>query len=212
LGNDSFEILEAIGFNFPSSRIARSVSEAISFAREIGFPVVMKLDSPDILHKSDIGGVVLNVSNEEEVNSVYRFLSRQARKFFPEAELKGVTIQKMAAPGVEVIIGGGQDVQFGPFVMFGLGGIYVEVFHDITFSIAPLTFSEAKEMISSIKGFPLLKGVRGKRGVDVDSLAEVIVKLAQLISDFPQMQEVDLNPVRVYEKGYTVLDAKIGVR
>jgi acyl-CoA synthetase (NDP forming) len=111
-----------------------------------------------------------------------------------------------------VIVGGGRDVQFGPFVMFGLGGIYVEIFHDVTFSLAPLTFSEAKEMISSIKSFPLLKGARGKRGVDVDSLAGVIVKLAQLISDFPQIQEVDLNPVRVYEEGYMILDAKIGVK
>jgi acetyltransferase len=211
-GSDSLEILEAMGFNFPFSRTARSLKEAIDFAREIGFPVAMKLDSPDILHKTDIGGVVLNVSSEDEVTSTYHSLMRQARKFFEGAELKGITVQKMAAPGVEVIVGGGRDVQFGPFVMFGLGGIYVEIFHDVTFSLAPLTFSEAKEMISSIKSFPLLKGARGKRGVDVDSLAGVIVKLAQLISDFPEIQEVDLNPVRVYEKGYMILDAKIGVK
>lgn len=211
-GSDSFEILEAMGFNFPFSRTARSVREAIAFAREIGFPVAMKLDSPDILHKTDIGGVALNVSNEKEVTSAYHSLMRQARKFFEGAEVRGITIQKMAAPGVEVIVGGGRDVQFGPFVMFGLGGIYVEIFHDVTFSLAPLTFSEAKEMISSIRSFPLLKGARGKRGVDVDSLAGVIVRLAQLISDFPQIQEVDLNPVRVYERGYMILDAKIGVK
>jgi acetyltransferase len=211
-GSDSFEILEAMGFNFPFSRTARSLKEAITFAREIGFPIVMKIDSPDILHKTDIGGVVLNVSNEDEVPLVYHSLVRHTRKFFEGAELKGIIIQKMAAPGMEVIVGGGRDVQFGPFVMFGLGGIYVEIFHDVTFSLAPLTFSEAKEMISSIKGFPLLRGVRGKRGVDVDSLAGVIVRLAQLISDFPQIQEVDLNPVRVYEKGYMILDAKIGVK
>lgn len=192
------EILSAYGFNFPHSGLAKTAEEAVSLAGEIGYPVALKISSPEILHKTDFGGVRLNLMNKEAVCDAFEAMVLRCQRFFPQAEICGCVVQEMVEKGIEVILGLHRDVQFGPLVMFGLGGIYVEILKDISFRVAPFSLEEAKEMLKEIKGYPLLQGVRGDKGVDVDALADLIVRLGQVALDFPEIMELDINPLFVY--------------
>lgn len=205
----SREVLSAYGFTFPEKYLARTSDEAAAAASKIGFPVVMKISSPDILHKTDIGGVRLGISSRKSAKEAFTDITANARKLMPSAFIKGVTVYETVPAGKEVILGITYDRTFGHMVMFGLGGIYVEVLKDVSFRIVPVSLSDAHEMIGEIRSIQLLKGVRGEKPADIGTIAEGIVRLSQLVTDFPHIQELDINPLVIYEKGAKALDARI---
>lgn len=208
------QVAEAYGLRLPKAQLARSPDEAVRLAAEIGYPVVMKIASPDILHKSDIGAVKIGLNNSTDVRDAYELIEYRARRHHPDADIWGILVQQMVSGGREVIIGMSRDPQFGPMLMFGLGGIYVEVLKDVVFRIAPIDRSEAQEMVESIRSFPLLKGVRGQAPADVEAIVETILRISQLVTDFPEIVEMDVNPLIVHEvgQGAIVLDARIILR
>lgn len=190
-------------------KVAKTVEEAVGFAEEIGYPVVLKIVSPDVIHKFDVGGVSLNLKTREEVRSAFNSILRNVRKHKPNASILGVVVQEMAPPSTEVIVGAIKDPQFGPALMFGLGGIFVEILKDVTFRIAPITEDEAREMITEIKAYPVLKGYRGMPPADIQAIVQILVNTSKLVMDHLEIKEVDLNPIIVYEKGAKTVDARI---
>ena len=210
---DAKSIFEAYGLNIPEGSLATSREAAVAAARRLGYPVVMKVVSQDVVHKSDVGGVRVGLKNSREVEDAYDLMMLRIPNLVPGARIEGVLVEEMKRGGREVILGMTRDPQFGPMLMFGLGGIYVEVLKDVTFHLAPLTVEEALEMLSATKTFALLKGVRGEQGVDLRSIAEALQRIAQLVVDFPEIQELDINPLRVgTTRGETVaLDARIAL-
>lgn len=194
-------IAEAYGLRVPKSKLATTPEEAVQFAEEIGYPVVMKIASPDILHKSDIGGIKVGVTGAGNVRDAFDLLVYRAQRFMPDAQIWGVQIQEMVTGAKETIIGMNRDPQFGPMIMFGLGGIYVEVLKDVTFRIAPTTAQEAREMVGEIRSHHLLEGVRGERASDIDAIVDCILRISQLVTDFPEIVELDINPLLVREAG-----------
>jgi acetyltransferase len=206
------EVIAAYGIPIPKAWLARTSEEAVEMAQEIGFPVVLKVASPDILHKSDVGGIALNLGSVEEVRRAYDSIRSRARQHVPAADVWGVLVQEMVEPGKEVIIGMNRDAQFGPLLMFGLGGIYVEVLEDVTFRLAPVTGQEAREMIGEIQAAPLLHGIRGEGPVDLEAVVETIQRVSQLATDFPEIIELDLNPTVVHRQGAVALDARLSLK
>ncbi|TSA18979.1 MAG: CoA-binding protein [Nitrosopumilales archaeon] len=213
LEEEGQEVLRAYGFPIPKSILAKKDKEAIQAAKKIGYPVVMKIVSPQIIHKSDAGGVKVGLKNSQEVKNAFKEIIKNAKKYNKKAIIKGVLIQEMVKGGKETIIGSKLESGFGPVVMFGMGGIYVEVLKDVTFRLAPITDSEADEMISSIKTNKLLQGVRGEKPSDTKKLSECLQRISQLVSDFKEIKELDMNPVLVFEKGKgcKVVDVRIGL-
>ena len=211
LSNESAEVVEAYGIRSTNNRLARSAEEAAKYAGELGYPVVLKIVSPDILHKTDIGGVAMNLRSEDEVRSSYQGVLTSVGRFMPEARIYGVMVYHMVPRGRETIIGMSQDVQFGPLVMFGLGGIYVNFLKDVSFRLAPLSDHEAQGMMEETRAYTLLKGIRGEPPSDIESLKNTILRVGQLVWDFPEIVEMDINPVIVYEwgEGCIALDVKI---
>ena len=213
LEEEGQEILKAYGFPLPASKLAKTKKEAISTAKKIGFPVVLKIASPQIIHKSDAGGVKVNLKNAKDVENAFDTIIKNAKKYNKKADIKGVLVVEMVKGGKEMIIGSKLEPGFGPVVMLGMGGIYVEVLKDVTFKLAPMTNIEADDMISSIKTKKILEGVRGEKPSDVKKLSECIQRLSQLVTDFNEIKELDMNPVLVMEKnkGCKVLDVRIGL-
>ncbi|MDE1863515.1 MAG: acetate--CoA ligase family protein [Thaumarchaeota archaeon] len=213
LEEEGQEVLKAYGIPLPRSILAAKETQAAAAAKKIGYPVVMKIASPQIIHKSDAGGVKVGLKTPQEVRRAFKEIIRNARKYDRKAVIKGVLVQEMVKGGKETIIGSKQEPGFGPVIMFGMGGIYVEVLKDVTFRIAPVTDTEAGDMVSSIKTNKLLQGVRGERPSDVQKLSETIQKISQLVTDFGEIKELDLNPVLVFEKGRgcKVVDVRIGL-
>ena len=213
LEEEGQEVLRAYGFPLPASRLAGDEAGAVRAARQIGYPVVMKISSPQIIHKSDAGGVRVNLKSDAEVRSAFRAITKSARKYDAKAEIRGVLVVEMVQGGKELILGSKMEPGFGPVIMFGMGGIYVEVLKDVVFRLAPVTDREADEMIASIKTRKLLEGVRGERPADTAKLSECIQRLSQLVSDFAEIKELDMNPVLVLEKGRgcRVVDIRIGL-
>ncbi len=205
------EILHAYDFNVLPGQLARSAEEAVIIAERVGYPVAMKIVSPDILHKSDMGGVKLNLSKRSEVQDAFDLMMLRIGRAAPEAHLRGVYVEQMSKPGREVILGMHRDPQFGPMLMFGLGGIFVEVMKDVSFYLAPLTHQEALQMLESTRSYALLRGARGQAGVDLDSIAGALQRISQLVTDFPQIEEMDINPFIVREIGTApvVADARM---
>jgi acetyltransferase len=187
-------VLRAYGFNVVPGSLAASVEEAVETAERIGLPVAMKIASPDIIHKSDLGGVRLNLNSAEEVRDAFDLMMLRMHERVPDAAIDGVYVEKMCGKGREVILGMTRDPQFGPMLMFGLGGIFVEVMKDVTFHIAPITEDEAMRMLESTRSFALLKGVRGQASVDIPAIAVALQRISQLGTDFPEIQEMDINP------------------
>jgi acyl-CoA synthetase (NDP forming) len=206
-------ILEAYGFEFPKSKLVKNEDEAVAFSQSIGYPVVLKIVSPDVIHKVDSGGVILNLGDEKEVREGFAKMIEDVKNNIPDVTIDGVLVQKMVTGGRETILGMTIDASFGPLVMFGLGGIYVEVLKDVSFRIAPISDLDAHEMIKSIKSYPLLSGFRGEEPVDIESIEDYIQRLSRLVEDFPEIEEMDINPFMVFEKGRccNVLDARIRV-
>jgi len=198
---DAKAILSAYGFTVPSGRLVTDADEAVTFAEKVGLPIAMKIASPDVIHKSDIGGVKLNLKTLGEVRDAYDLMMLRVREQLPEANIHGAYIEGMAKGGREVILGMTRDPQFGPMLMFGLGGIFVEVMKDVTFYIAPITEDEAMKMLEQTKSFALLKGARGQASVDLSAIANALQRISQLVTDFPQIQEMDINPFMVGEIG-----------
>ena len=194
-------ILEAYGFPLPPSHLAATPEEAIAAAEEMGYPVVLKVASPDILHKTDVGGVRLNLRSPADVRDAFDLIVYRASRYVPGARIWGCLVQKMVPPGREVLIGMSRDPQFGPLVAFGLGGIYVEALKDVVFRVAPFGPEEAAEMIREIRSYPLLEGVRGEPPADHAAMVDALCRVSQLVTDFPEIVELDINPLVVYEEG-----------
>jgi acetyltransferase len=199
--SEAQDILKAYGITTPLSSVAATPEEAVAYCAEIGYPVVMKIASPDILHKSDVGGIIVNVKTPDEVRKAFATLIERAKAAKPEAEIWGAQIQEMVTNAREIIIGMNRDPQFGPLVMFGLGGIYVEVLKDVTFRVAPMSRQQATEMVEAIRSYKLLTGVRGQAPADLDAVVDAILRVSQLVSDFPEIAELDINPLLVRDQG-----------
>ena len=206
---ESKQLLKQAGVSVIDTNLAASREEAISISRQFGFPVVLKIASPDIVHKSDAGGVKLGLKTSKQVGKAYDDILGAISQKYPQAMIQGVSVQKMARPGVEVIIGMSKDAQFGPVVMFGLGGILVEILKDVSFRIVPLTRRDAGEMIREIKGYPLLEGYRGQEPVDVSNLEELLLKVSDFVEQNPEVRELDLNPIFACSDGAVAVDARI---
>ncbi|MBN2840417.1 MAG: acetate--CoA ligase family protein [Coriobacteriia bacterium] len=206
-------IASAYGLRTPASGLARDLAEARELAARIGFPVVMKIASPDVLHKSDIGGIVFDITSPEEVEAAYDAIMRRVLHRLPEATIWGVTIQEQLPPGREVIIGVNRDPAFGPILMFGLGGIYVEVLKDVSFRMCPVTPDEAREMIGEIRAHALLRGARGEAPADIDAIVDAICRVSALAMEFSDISELDVNPLIVGERGAGAVaaDVRIGI-
>jgi len=190
-------------------KLAKNVGEAVEFAEQLGYPVVLKIVSPDILHKSDSGGVIVNLKSKTEVQDAYGKTLENAKRYKATAKIAGVLVQEMAPQSTEVIVGAVKDPQFGQTLMFGLGGVFVEILKDVTFKIAPITREDAREMVTGIKAYPLLKGYRNTPATDVDAILNILLNASRLVMDNPQIKELDLNPVLAYEKGAKTVDARI---
>ncbi len=203
------QVLREAGVSVTATTLASSPDEAAKQAEAAGYPVVLKVVSPDIAHKSDAGGVKLNLNNAGDVKAAYAEIIASCKKAVPNAHVVGVAVQHMAPQGTEVIIGMTTDSQFGPVMMFGLGGIMVEVLKDVSFRLVPLTDRDAGQMINEIKGRPILDGVRGQPASDIAALKSTIVKVAQFVEDHPEVRELDLNPVFAYPDGAIAVDARI---
>ena len=206
-------VVGAYGISVPKGGLARDVKEARLLAARVGFPVAMKIASPDILHKSDLGGIRLGVTDLDMVTRAYAEIVDGARSRMPDALIWGVTVQQMIPAGREVIVGINRDPTFGPLVMFGLGGIYVEVMKDVTFRMCPVSLDEARAMIGEVRAFGLLRGARGEKPADIDAIVDVIVRISALASDFDDILELDINPLMVMERGGGALaaDIRIGI-
>jgi acetyltransferase len=205
-------ILAAYHIPLPESRLASTSGEAIEIAEDIGYPVALKIASPDILHKSDLGGIRLRLQNADSVRDAFDLTMYRTRQHMPDAEIWGTLVQEMIRPGKEVIIGMTRDPQFGPLILFGLGGIYVEVLKDVTFRLAPVTQLEASTMINEIRSAPLLRGVRGEKPSDLEAITNVIQRVSQLVMDFPDIVELDINPLVAHEKGTVALDVRLSIK
>jgi acyl-CoA synthetase (NDP forming) len=206
---ESKQVLGEAGIPIADAQLAATREEAVAVARQIGLPVVLKIVSPDISHKSDVGGVKLNLGSEEEVAAAFDEIVAAARRAEPEATVLGVSVQKMARPGVEVIMGMTTDPQFGPVLMFGLGGVFVEVLKDVAFRIVPLEPRDARQMIRDIQGFPVLEGFRGQEPADLAALEDMLMRLSAFVEEHPEIQELDLNPIFAYGDGALAVDARI---
>jgi len=195
----------------PPSELAETPDQAVEFASAMGYPVVLKVASPDILHKTDVGGVKVGLENASDVRDAFDLITYRAQRYLPEARLWGCLVQKMVPSGLEILIGMNRDPQFGPLVTFGLGGIYVETLRDASFRIAPFSRTEAAEMLSELRASALLDGVRGEPPVDKQVLIEALLRIGQLVLDFPEISELDINPFMVYESGQggTALDMRL---
>lgn len=211
LEEEGYEVLKAYGFPTPKSILGATEDECVNAAKEIGYPVVMKIASPDIIHKSDAGGVKVGVKTDDEIRTAFRTIMENARKYKSDANIKGVLVQEMVRSAKETILGASQDPTFGPVIMFGLGGIYVEVLKDVVFRVAPIDRREAAKMTESIKTIKLLKGVRGEKPSDLKAISESLERLSALVTDFPEIKEFDINPLLVLEegKGARVVDSRI---
>jgi acetate---CoA ligase (ADP-forming) len=211
-GPEALAVFRAYGIPVLESRVATSADEAGAAAEELGLPVVLKVESPDVVHKTDVGGVVLNLATAEEVRTEFGAMVARVHSKLPHARLDGVLVQPFIAGGRETIIGGTTDPTFGPLLMFGLGGVYVEAWQDVVFRVHPISDVDAREMVRSIRGHQILEGIRGEAAADQEALVEVIQRVSQLIGENPEIEELDINPFLVRERGGVALDARVRVR
>jgi acyl-CoA synthetase (NDP forming) len=203
------QILVQSGINCTDTRLAATKEAAVKLSEEFGYPVVLKVSSVDISHKSDAGGVKVNLKNKAEVENAFDEIIGACKAAVPTAKIEGVSVQPMGKPGIEVIVGMIKDPSFGPVVMFGLGGVFVEVLKDVAFRVIPIEGSDAEDMINEIKGKKLLEGYRGQEPADVAYLQQMLLKLSDFVNTTPEIQEIDMNPVFSYKDGAVVVDARI---
>lgn len=203
------QMLEDGGVPVSPARLARTREEAIAQADRLGYPIVLKIVSPQITHKSDVGGVALGLETAGDVGAAFDRVVASAKQHVPDATIEGVAVQRMERAGTEVIIGVTKDPQFGPVLMFGLGGVLVEVLKDVAFRIIPIEERDARQMIAEIKGYPLLEGYRGSEPADIGKLRELLLKVSAFVEQHPEIAELDLNPVFAYSDGAIAVDARI---
>lgn len=206
---ESKELLASAGVPVAVARLATSADDAAKAADAIGYPVVIKIVSGEIAHKSDVGGVALGLADAAAVRAAYENMMAAVKQAAPQAKVDGVSVQPMAKPGTEVIVGMTTDAQFGPVMMFGLGGIMVEVLKDVAFRIVPLEARDARQMVREIRGFPVLQGVRGQAPADVAALESLILRVSSFVEQHPEIAELDLNPVLAYADGALAVDARV---
>ena len=206
---ESKQLLAEAGVPVIEARLASTRDEAVALAGELGYPVALKVVSAQISHKSDVGGVKLDLAGADAVREAFDAIGKAARAAAPDATVDGVSVQRMAEPGVEVIVGMTTDSQFGPVLMFGLGGVLVEVLKDVAFRVIPIVARDAKQMIRELQGFPLLEGHRGQEPADLDALEALLLKLSEFVEGHPEIAELDLNPVFAYPKSAVAVDARI---
>lgn len=206
---ESKQLLQDVGIPTALGQLTTSEAEAVRMADTMGYPVVLKIASPDIVHKSEVGGVRLHLQHGEEVRQAFRDMQQSVASQASGARIDGIIVQPMAAPGVEVIIGMSKDATFGPVLMFGLGGLLVEVLKDVAFRIVPLQQRDAAEMMRDIKGFPLLTGYRGAPAADLQALQDILMKLSAFAIEAPEVKEIDLNPIYAYAQGALAVDARV---
>jgi acetyltransferase len=190
-------------------RLVQTADEAVEFAQKMAENVVLKIVSPDILHKSDAGGVRINLKTEKEIRQAFKEIFTNARNYNPKADIRGLLVSPMAAKGVEIIIGTKYDDQFGPVIMYGLGGILVEIIKDVSFRVLPITRTAARRMIEQTKSFPILNGARGKPPLDQKAIRKLLMLCSEIVEAYPDIEEMDLNPVIVHEKGLSIVDARV---
>ncbi|HYM16548.1 MAG TPA: acetate--CoA ligase family protein [Dehalococcoidia bacterium] len=203
------QVLEAAGVPVSPARLARTRDEAVKMAAELGYPIVLKIVSLEITHKSDVGGVALGLASAEAVGTAFDEVVASAKRHVPDATIEGVAVQRMEPPGIEVIVGMTKDPQFGPVLMFGLGGVLVEVLKDVAFRVVPINERDARQMVHEIKGYPLLEGYRGHEPADVAQLEQLLLTVSRFIEEHPEVAELDLNPVFAYKDGALAVDARI---
>jgi acyl-CoA synthetase (NDP forming) len=209
LETEAKELLREYGIPVPDFKLIKTEDEIDKITEKFSYPLTMKIVSPDILHKSDAGGVKLNIQDEREAKLAYQEIIFNAKKYNKEAKISGIIAYSMIPQGTEIIIGMMKDPHFGPVIMFGLGGIFVEILKDISFRILPLEERDAEEMISEIKGYQILKGIRGEEPKDIEAIKDLLLKISQLTLDNPEIKEIDLNPVFVFNQGLQVVDARM---
>ncbi|MDD5015052.1 MAG: acetate--CoA ligase family protein [Atribacterota bacterium] len=209
LETEAKELLKEYGISVPDFRLIKSEDEIIGLAKEINFPIVMKIVSPDIIHKTDVGGVKVNIKDEKEAKLAYQEIISKAKKYNKEAKIFGVITYSMIPQATEIIIGMMKDPHFGPVIMFGLGGIFVEVLKDISFRVLPIEERDAREMIAEIRGYEILKGARGVPPRDIQAIEAILMKISKLTMENPEINEIDLNPIFIFEKGLQVVDARM---
>src|SRR5208283_3056163 len=203
------QICMEYGIPVTKFKVASNETQAAAYAAEIGYPVVLKIVSPDVIHKSDAGGVIVDLKNASDVGNAYRKILENVKKYDANAKIVGILVQEMAPASTETIVGAIKDPQFGQTIMFGLGGIFVELLKDVNFRIAPITADDAKEMITQLKAYPLLKGFRNTPPADIDALIAILVSVSRLVTENPEIKELDLNPVLAYQTGAKTVDARI---
>jgi acetyl-CoA synthetase (ADP-forming) len=198
-------------YGLPVTRIevAKTEEQAVKAAEEIGFPIVLKIISPQILHKSDVGGVLVDVKDADGVRLGYNNIMEKISSQIPDAEITGILVQEMAPWGTEVIVGSIKDPTFGSTIMFGLGGIFVEVLKDVSFRLAPISRVDAEEMVKEIKAYKILEGVRGMPPVDQEAIVDILLRTSDMLMENPEIKELDMNPILVYEKGASLVDARV---
>jgi acyl-CoA synthetase (NDP forming) len=202
-------VCKEYGIPITKLKIAKTAEEVVKFSEEIGYPTVFKIISPDVIHKLDVGGVILNINSKQEAKKAYYQIIENVNKHNPNAKIDGILVQEMVPSATEVIVGSINDAQFGPTLMFGFGGTFVELMKDVSFRIAPVKKEDAKEMISEVKAYPLLTGYRGQPPADINALTKIILDTSRLVMEHQEIKELDLNPVMVYEKGAKTVDARI---
>jgi len=207
--HEAKELCGLYGLPVTRGKVAKSESEGVELAKEIGFPVVLKIISPQILHKSDVGGVVVNLKDEQGVREAYRRIMGNVKAKRPDAKIDGIYVQEMAPSSTEVIVGATKDPAFGPTIMFGLGGIFVEILKDVSFRLVPITKLDAEEMIHEIRSYKILEGARGMPKADESALVEILLNTSKMLMDCPEIKELDMNPILIYEKGAKIVDARI---
>ena len=206
---DAVKLLEKYAVPYPEHALAHSAEEAIECAGRLGYPVVLKVVSPEVIHKSDVGGVLAGLADAPQVRAGYYRILTSVSSHLPDANIEAVLVCKQAPPGLEVIVGALDDPCFGPTVMFGLGGIFAEVLQDVVFRLAPLRRLDALEMIHEVKGYPLIAGLRGQKPSDEEALVALLLAVSKVVIEHPEIKELDLNPVRLYEHSLSVLDARV---
>jgi acyl-CoA synthetase (NDP forming) len=209
LETEAKELLKEYGIPVPDFKLIKSEEEISGLAKEMNFPIAMKIVSSDIIHKTDAGGVKLNIKDETEARLAYQEIISKAKKYNKNAKISGAIVDSMIPEGTEIIIGMMKDPHFGPVIMFGLGGIFVEVLKDISFRILPIEARDAEEMISEIKGYKILEGIRGEAPKDIQAIKDLLLKISQLTLENPEISEIDLNPVFLFGKGLQVVDARM---
>jgi acyl-CoA synthetase (NDP forming) len=206
---ESKQLLASLGIRTTEMRLAASREDAVAVSREIGYPCVLKVSSPEITHKSDAGGVKVGLTDEAQVTEAYDAIMSSCRTKVPDATIEGVTVQTMAPPGLEVIVGMATDPQFGPVLMFGLGGVWVEVLKDVSFKLAPLTKDDARSAVTEIRAAKLLEGFRGSAPVDKAALEDILLRVSDFVVKTPEVREMDLNPIFAYPDGAMAVDARV---